>query len=846
MNKRTIPTKQKQTIVLDQKLIAGLAILAVTAVLALVFLVRGASTAAATYTMPQQTIAQWAPFAEWQLNNPSYSGNPFDVEATATFTHSGSGETRTTPMFYDGNNRWKFRFTGTQPGEWTFTTSSADPELNGQTGLVNVSPNANGNGFVTHVGNKWVHGATGQPFVPQLVMTAGPHYFYNNETAVNQQIDLFINQHGFNGLHIPVFCRWVNLDEPNCVRANSTDPDPRTFEALESIISKTYAAGGTVHLWMWTDNADRGNPNYLEGGINGPADMRLQRYIAARLGPLPGWTMGYGFDLFEWTTDSQLTTWHNHMQSQMGWSHYLGARSSKNQLDQLSEAMDYSSYEQHKPSYETYVQTIDQRPFKPSFSEDRFRIRSGTRAKDYNMEETRRGLWHSTMAGGVANIWGNMLGDTSANDALGPSLPYPNPEMIKTYATFFNGRFLLEMSRCNQLTSGTCLKVPSNAHYVFYQESTNRIQMDLSGMPQGLPAVAIDTTKGYAEINLGTLPAANQVWTAPYASDWAIAVGDFSAVPVVPDPQVEPPQPEPPQPEPTNTPIPQPTATTAPPETSSNNCFQLGINVPWYNGGYGADFATVNEWNQHTYNSGATAAMFDELAAHNVNTVRWWVFADGRGAPEFDNYGRVSGLDQGMLADMNDAVQLAKQRGITIWFTLWSFDMLGPGVAGAQNSGGHDALFTNNNRLDFYVENALRPMLNYPTSDGYTLASHPNVVFEITNEIEFAINEFGPSSEVAYPVSLEKARKFVAVHAGEIARAGGTSAIGHAAIKYVGGPSEVLGGYGDIWNDAALQVYDANASIDIYAPHYYGWMNGDGVYWNYNPLHFYRSDFLTD
>ncbi|MAG93645.1 MAG: hypothetical protein CMJ48_07840, partial [Planctomycetaceae bacterium] len=42
--------------------------------------------------------------------------------------------------------------------------------------------------------------------------------------------------------------------------------------------------------------------------------------------------------------------------------------------------------------------------------EDRFRIRhSKTYAdKDYTMEMTRRGLWHSTMAGGVANIWGHL------------------------------------------------------------------------------------------------------------------------------------------------------------------------------------------------------------------------------------------------------------------------------------------------------------------------------------------------------------------------------------------------------------------------------------------------------
>lgn len=51
--------------------------------------------------------------------------------------------------------------------------------------------------------------------------------------------------------------------------------------------------------------------------------------------------------------------------------------------------------------------------------------------------------------------------------------------------------------------------------------------MDLSGATGPLPAVAVDTTLAYAEIDLGALAAEDQSWSAPYASDWAIAVGEF-------------------------------------------------------------------------------------------------------------------------------------------------------------------------------------------------------------------------------------------------------------------------------------------------------------------------------
>jgi hypothetical protein len=234
--------------------------------------------------------------------------------------------------------------------------------------------------------------------------------------------------------------------------------------------------------------------------------------------------MGYGFDLFEWVTGPELTEWHDYMQSHLGWQHYLGARANTNSLNQLSERMDYSSYEQHKPDYAKYVETIERRPQKPSFSEDRFRIRDEGRSKDYDMQETRRGLWHSTMAGGVANIWGNLIG------SAGYSTSYPNPEQIKTWSTFFTDRFSGDLLRQNQLTDGVCLKRPDNRHYLFYKEDAATITLDLSAMNGSQPASAIDARLPYQAIIQGTFNPAQQTWNAPYTSDWAIAVGDFTDI----------------------------------------------------------------------------------------------------------------------------------------------------------------------------------------------------------------------------------------------------------------------------------------------------------------------------
>ncbi len=253
-------------------------------------------------------------------------------------------------------------------------------------------------------------------------------------------------------------------------------------------------------------------------GLNGKVDRRLQRYICARLGPLPGWSMGYGFDLQEWVTEEDLRAWRDYMHKHLGWFHFLGGRAPE--LTQIYNGLDFSSYQQHRPDYDIYVKAIEQHPDKPTFLEDRFRTRgNGYPEKDYDFDMTRRGLWQSTMAGGAANIWGHLLNPDQHNSA-----PYPNKDQLLTYSRFWKNRFRKELVRDNRLTDGVCLKAAGRLA-VFYKENTSSIRIDLSGMAGAKRAVAVDTRKEYEEIDLGSLGPKDQTWDAPYSSDWAIAVG---------------------------------------------------------------------------------------------------------------------------------------------------------------------------------------------------------------------------------------------------------------------------------------------------------------------------------
>ena len=128
----------------------------------------------------------------------------------------------------------------------------------------------------------------------------------------------------------------------------------------------------------------------------------------------------------------------------------------------------------------------------------------------------RRGLWQSSMAGGVANIWGYLHGPSFSPWA---SRSYPHPHWTKTSAEFLRGRFLPDLQRDAAAGNGMCLRDPQHTRYLVYRESAHSIRLDLSAMPASQQAMAVDTTQPYREIPLGTLAASDQVWQAPYQSD---------------------------------------------------------------------------------------------------------------------------------------------------------------------------------------------------------------------------------------------------------------------------------------------------------------------------------------
>ncbi|MGI9325670.1 MAG: DUF5060 domain-containing protein [Pseudomonadales bacterium] len=478
------------------------------------------------------TVRQNQPDGQWQVSaQVDSASNPFDVRAYVVFTHLASGQSVTTGMFYTGDDQWAWRFTGSLPGQWTFKSHSRVADLHGWSGAVRVSADVKGLGFIENTEGYWSRSA-GQAFVPSLVMYGSPAYVRDHGERLESDLALYLEHHGFNGLHVPVLCRWFDVDETECDDVDEPNPDLHTFTALEQLIEAAYARGGMVHLWLWGDSERKQNPEFLqrEGGLGGVADQRLHRYIAARLGPLPGWTLGYGFDLWEWVTAEELQAWQHKLADELGWPHLLGARGPKNQLSEIYAGLDYVGFEQHRPWLPGLRAARQYDSTRPIMSEDRFRFRGAEqRTKDYTPEEMLLGIWQSALAGGVGAIWGNLVarpgGGRSRAIANGeaPSAPLPNAAAMRFAHLYIENHWSPPVQFCDAEQSAYgCILLPTSGLQLRLYERCDALELPAGTVGQTVRVIDIHRPENpFWQGKLGTTP---QVLSLSGTSDWLVEI----------------------------------------------------------------------------------------------------------------------------------------------------------------------------------------------------------------------------------------------------------------------------------------------------------------------------------
>lgn len=97
----------------------------------------------------QTTVDLYGIYTNSFTDSGSYT-NPFtEASATITFT-APDASTATIPLFWDGGDTWRVRFSPDQTGSWSYTTTSGDSGLNNQSGSFSVVASANKGGIVAN------------------------------------------------------------------------------------------------------------------------------------------------------------------------------------------------------------------------------------------------------------------------------------------------------------------------------------------------------------------------------------------------------------------------------------------------------------------------------------------------------------------------------------------------------------------------------------------------------------------------------------------------------------------------------------------------------------------------
>jgi len=258
------------------------------------------SCCAARSSAEDQRVEQWD-FKEISLRSTLAHANPFtDVEIRCRFS-SGKRQAEVYG-FYDGNQTWKIRFMPEQQGEWTYTTSSNDPQLNGKTGTFFVGPPAGNNHGPVRVENTYHFAyADGTPYFP---LGTTLYNWLNRDPDLERRTLRTLEKNPFNKVRFLVFPKWMIFNHvepprfPYVAADGRFDLDrfnPEFFAHYEARLRDLQALGIEADIilfhpydkWGFAEMDPRHDQLYL-------------RYVVSRFAAFRNvwWTLANEFDVF--------------------------------------------------------------------------------------------------------------------------------------------------------------------------------------------------------------------------------------------------------------------------------------------------------------------------------------------------------------------------------------------------------------------------------------------------------------------------------------------------------------------------------------------------------------------
>ena len=324
------------------------------------------------------------------LPNATFSGNPFELEIDATFTHAGTGTTLTLPGYYDGNHTWKIGFMPTEVGRWTYLTSSGDTDLDGITGRVDAVASGHPGLLAADAAhpNKWKY-ADGKHVVPIGVFVSA----MLDEATARQWAAMadFLRDHHLQLLNFRICEHDLAFAAVGALQMNLP-----LWQRLERRMDLLADRGLGVDVMLYTDDA--GRPSF---GPQSAAERLLIRYMVARLASYPVVMFNSGIDVAEYRDRNWVNWYGRHVRDLDPYGHPVSSRYTGGSGNLAMKGQTYNSVGDRNSAIEALIDAYDARDDIPAANNDNWSEDLAGNINGHTRADIRRAGWKATVAGGV-------------------------------------------------------------------------------------------------------------------------------------------------------------------------------------------------------------------------------------------------------------------------------------------------------------------------------------------------------------------------------------------------------------------------------------------------------------
>jgi hypothetical protein len=361
-------------------------------------------------------IEKWKRF-EVILNNPSWSGNPFDLEVFGVFTHQATGRAVKQLGFYAGKNIWKIYFMPDEIGKWLYVTVSPDNDLSGKIGSLNSVPSKLP-GRLIGDGNSWKLEDQGDFVSPVMLPTR--EWFKRMETV--NGIDDFIKWSKAKVGALIIGTTLVNFTHEQDAVPYVKGREGELFnidmwDRLNDHFDMMRDWGLGFYIMFYSD--DEESPNKFNVKPQSVEEMRLFRYSIARFASYPIVLWDTGIDIGETRSDEWIDWFVDWFITNDPWQHPISSRVGGGSGGKFpQDATYYSDGVATLPSYESLLSNWINRTVPTAYTD---RWRENYIRGNFDRDKIRRAVWEIGLVGGSAlyvggNENGGYFSETYASD----------------------------------------------------------------------------------------------------------------------------------------------------------------------------------------------------------------------------------------------------------------------------------------------------------------------------------------------------------------------------------------------------------------------------------------------